>query len=256
MAGGTARPATAHDLTPPGRLMRVMTNVSRPLIALLLAAVAFFAVWTIALKPKSSSGAGGSSSGAGAYQSAIDKAHQAVSTANKASAAHGGTIATSTPRPATTTTPAHHGPAGAARLGASAPAATSPQTHSKTATTAQRSHPRTATAAAAARHRFDLVVNALRAHKTLALLFYNPAASDDRAVRSELATISQNARKVVKVAVPLSELASYQAIADEATVNSTPTLVLIDRARQATTIVGYASTFEIAHRIDDALATK
>src|SRR5207248_6175200 len=123
LAGGTVTRAAAHDLTPPGRLMRVMSHVSRPLIALLLATVAFFALWTIALKPKSSSGGGGSPSGVGAYQSAIDKAHGAVTTANQASAAHGGTVATSTPTPATRTTPAHPAAASAAKAGTSTPAA-------------------------------------------------------------------------------------------------------------------------------------
>src|SRR2546423_11112448 len=92
--------------------MVVMDNVSRPLIALLVGSVAFFAVWMIALKP---SGSGSSSSGgSSAYQSAIAKAHAAVATSNGASAAHGGTVAagahTASPPPRQTGTPAGAAP--------------------------------------------------------------------------------------------------------------------------------------------------
>ena len=36
--------------------------------------------------------------------------------------------------------------------------------------------------------------------------------------------------------------------------DSSPTLVLIDRARQATTIVGFTDRYEIAQRVADTLA--
>src|SRR5205823_13532782 len=70
----------------------VMDNVSRPLIALLVGSVAFFAVWMVALKP-SSSPSGSSGGGSSANHSAVAKAHQAVATSNGASVAHGGVIA-------------------------------------------------------------------------------------------------------------------------------------------------------------------
>ena len=72
-----------------------MTSVSRPLIGLLVACVAFFAVWTLALKPSSSS-SGGTKGGLGPYQSAIDKAHQAVANSQSAAAAQGSPV-TATP---------------------------------------------------------------------------------------------------------------------------------------------------------------
>ena len=61
---------------------------------------------------------------------------------------------------------------------------------------------------------------------------------------------------VVKLAVPLSELARYPVVTTQVPVSESPTLVLIDRAQQATTIVGFADRFEIAQRVDDALAAK
>ena len=53
-----------------------MGNVSRPLIALLVATVAFFALWIVALKPSSGTGTAGTSSqnGPGAYQHDINAA--------------------------------------------------------------------------------------------------------------------------------------------------------------------------------------
>jgi hypothetical protein len=219
-----------------------MDHVSRPLIALLVASVAFFAVWTLALKPNSSNGGGSGSSGAGSYQSAIDKAHQAVTNSNKASVAHGATIVTNTtpPSAATATTPATGSPT-------TAPSASA--TRSKASASASA----TATKATA-KDRSAVVTRALRAHKVVALLFFNPLSSDDRAVQQELTSISAHSGKVVKLAVPLDELSRYKVVSGQVPVSSSPTLVLIDRAGQASTIVGYASSFEIAHRIDDALA--
>ena len=80
--------------------MMVMPHVSRPLIALLVGTVAFFALWIVALKPQTSGN--GSSGKARPLQSAVDKAHAAVAQSNAASVAHGGTVATT---PTTPTTP-------------------------------------------------------------------------------------------------------------------------------------------------------
>jgi hypothetical protein len=222
---------------------RVMTHVSRPLIAILLGTVVFFAVWTVALKPHSStSGGGGSSSGVGSYQSAIDKAHQAVTTSAKASVAHGGTL----PPSATTSTTA----APATTTHAASAAAT---TQATTATAMTSAAP-TATPVSAAQQGLGTTESALDTGKVVALLFYNPAGADDRAVRQELAAVPTNGNEVVKLAVPLSEAGKYTFITANVQLDSSPTLVLIDRAKQATTIVGFADRYEIAQRVADTLA--
>jgi hypothetical protein len=234
--------------------MSYMGHVSRPLIALLVGTVAFFAVWTIALKPKSSSSGGSGSSAAGAYQSAIDKAHQAVTTSNNASVAHGGTVATT----AATTTAATSTPAPAAQATATTPTAAGSSTKAAAASTTgtKPSSSQSTAVTGTAKDRSALVVQALRAHKVVALLFFNPLASDDRAVEQELASISVRSGKVVKLAVPLKELSRYHVVTNQVPVNASPTLVLIDRSWQATTLIGYATAFELTHRIDDALAVK
>jgi hypothetical protein len=43
-------------------------------------------------------------------------------------------------------------------------------------------------------------------------------------------------------------------VTNQVPVNESPTLVLIDAQRHASTIVGFADRFEIAHRVADALA--
>ncbi|MDQ6775166.1 MAG: hypothetical protein M3071_02860, partial [Actinomycetota bacterium] len=65
-----------------------MTRPSRPLLGLLVATVAFFALWIVALKPSSSSTTG--NSGVGQYQSAINAAKAAVATQNHTNAAAAG----------------------------------------------------------------------------------------------------------------------------------------------------------------------
>lgn len=206
-----------------------MQHVSRPLIGLLVATVAFFALWIVALKPSSSK-----SGGLGQYQSAINAAHNVVKLSAGAAAAQGSGLA-SAPATAAPATPA---PATAAATTAAA-------------TTAAPARP-----LSTATQRLNTVEGALRRHHVVAILFFNPAAADDRAVKHELSTVPTHKGAVAKLAVPLNELASYTLVTSQVPVSSSPTLVLIDRADQATTIVGFADRFEIAQNVDDALAVK
>ncbi len=196
-----------------------MTHVSRPLIGLLLATVVLFALWTVALKPRGSSGgAGGSGNqGLGQYQADINAAHRAVGTANAASARAGAV-------PARTT---------AARASAAAHLLRKP-----------------------AETRLASVEHALRSHRVVALLFYNPGAPDDRAVHQELAGVPIHGGRVFKLAIPVGEIRSYTSITEQLSVNLSPTLVLVAPDRQTDEIVGYADPFEISQRVDDALALR
>jgi hypothetical protein len=216
-----------------------MARLPKPLIGLLLGTIAFFAIWMVALKPKTSAG-GGSQGGVGQYQSAINQAHQAVTTSDQANAKLGAPTATApAPKPATPATPAK------------------PATTAKTSTTAKATP--TAKGAAttqSAASGVRTIQSAIRAGKVVAVLFYNGAAADDRAVKSELAAVPTHGGKVVKLAVPVSQLTKYSIVTQQIPVVTAPTLVLIDAKRQATTITGYADPVEIAQRIDDALSAK
>jgi hypothetical protein len=223
-----------------------MANVSRPLIALLVGTVAFFAVWLVALKPSSPTGA--SSGGSiGQLQGPINAAKSVQGTVDASAAKDGGTPgATSIPTtslPAVTTTPAVATTPAATPAVATTPAPT-------TATTATRTQ-----ALAPAKARLNTVQRALKEHKVVALLFYNPAAADDVAVKREMKAIPARRGAVIKLSVPLSELSHYTAVTDHVQVQYSPTLVLIDRHANATTLVGFADTFEIANRVDDALTS-
>jgi hypothetical protein len=202
-----------------------MDNVSRPLIGVLIAAVAALALGYVMLSPSSSSKTG-QPRGLGQYQSAINKAHQAATTANAASAAEGGTVAT---------------------------------TSTTSATSRSVTAPRSATKRVAQHVQVDAntpqgIAHALQKRKVVALLFYNPAATDDKAVKQELASVSTHSGKVVKLAVPIGQLARYSLVTNQVPIQVSPTLVLIDRSRDATTIVGFSDRFEIAQRVDDALS--
>jgi hypothetical protein len=98
-----------------------------------------------------------------------------------------------------------------------------------------------------------VVTRALKEHKVLALLVYNPAAADDRAVNTELKSIPTLSGRVVKLTVPVQDLGGFSSLLNEVPVNFSPTLVLIDKHRQADEIAGFADTFEIAQRVDAAL---
>ncbi len=241
-----------------------MDSVSRPLIALLLGTVAVFAVWLVALKP-SSSGGGAGPARPGAYASAIAKAHAAVATSAAASVAHGGAVGTAAPTP----------PAGAGTprtvgstprpvvstpvqpvLGTRFRGRTHPVTRARTRSTTNVAQSRGRASASTAASRINAVTRALKANKTIALLFYNSAAADDRAVRQELAAVPAHGSRVLKLAVPLAELAHYAVVTDQVTVNASPTLVLIDGTHRASTLVGFADRFEIAQRVTDALASR
>ncbi|HEY1591248.1 MAG TPA: hypothetical protein VGF81_05615 [Solirubrobacteraceae bacterium] len=222
-----------------------MTHVSRPLIGLLLATVVLFALWTVALKPHGSSGgAGGSANqGLGQYQADINAAHRAVGTANAASARAGA-------MPARTTAPT--APAAAHPTATVHPAAT--------ARAAQAARPRPVAHPAPARKpaetRLASVEHAIRSHRVVALLFYNPGAPDDRAVHQELAGVPTHGGRVFKLAIPVGEIRSYTSITEQLSVNLSPTLVLVAPDRQTDEIVGYADPFEISQRVDDALALR
>ncbi len=216
-----------------------MGNVPRPLIGLLVATVAFFALWIVALKPSSNS-TGGATKGLGAYQSAINAAHAAVATSKRAAAAADGTDASTS-----SVAPASSQPAPRTRIASTASTASR---HSSAARVSVNS-----AAAAASRQQVSTVERALASGKVLALLFYNPAGADDQAVRQELSAVPTHSGKVVKLAVPISQLASYPVVTSQVPVMSSPTLVLIDRSRQAWTIVGFSDRYEISQRVADAL---
>ena len=259
--------------------MTLMPHVSRPLIGLLVATVLFFGLWIVALQPGSSSPGG--NQGLGRYQPAINAAKASVAAQNRAAAAANATsvdgttsatapsgaaataatpttpaTSTTAATPATAATPTTSAqPATAAKpaAAASAPRATAA---TKTASRTRTAKPAAAPHVATPTERLNVVDQALKHHRVLALLFYNPAAADDQAVKQELRTIPTRRGRVVKLAIPVDEVASYPVVTNQVPIQGSPTLVIIDRSAQAFTLVGFSSAFEIAHRVDDALSMR
>ena len=241
---------------------------AKPLIGLLLATIVFFGLWLVALKPGSST-SGGQPNGLGQYQSAINKAHQAVATSNAANAKLDAPTATaqapksptpatgSAAKPATTVkaSPAAKPVAKAAPATKAAPVAKTKVNVKKLEATSKPA-PAHAPVAPSAAAQEKLIANAVAAHDVVAVLFYNPAAADDQAMKQELSAVPTHGGQVVKLAVPVSELTQFQGITAQIPVVTAPTLILIDPARQATVMTGYASQLEINQRVADALAVK
>jgi len=129
-----------------------------------------------------------------------------------------------------------------------------------TARAAQAARPRPVAHPAPARKpaetRLASVEHAIRSHRVVALLFYNPGAPDDRAVHQELAGVPTHGGRVFKLAIPVGEIRSYTSITEQLSVNLSPTLVLVAPDRETDEIVGYADPFEISQRVDDALALR
>jgi hypothetical protein len=240
-----------------------MGNVSRPLIGLLVATVAMFALWTVALKPSGSPDAS-SPQGLTKYQSAVAKARAAVATSKtEASTQTGGKPASTSP----TEPQAPRATSSKATASTSTTATTATTTAATTATTATTptvthstvtSPASKATAPAGTKPvppRLDAVSRALIAKRAIALLFYNPVAADDQAIKGELAAVPGDHGRVLKLAVPITQMTRYP-VTTQLQIAQSPTLVLIDRHHDATTIVGFADRFEIAQRVLDALAAK
>jgi hypothetical protein len=212
-----------------------MANVSKPLLGLLAASVIALALMLVVFKG-SSGGAGGQS---GVDQSAINKAHQAVVTSNAANAHLGAPTATTPAAGTHATAPAH-------------PASSGPTSGHKPASAPSTARP--APALPNTPPQVGQVEAALSQHKVIGLLFYNPAASDDAAVATELAA-AQVAPGVVKIAVPVSEVSQFPMVTATVPVTSSPTLLLINSAGDATPLAGFADRFEIAQRLN-ALAAQ
>jgi hypothetical protein len=243
-----------------------MDRVSRPLIGLLVATVAFFALWVTMLKPSSpTSGANAGNiaknPGLGQLEGALTAAHAAVATANSASARSGGTVVATSPNHLGVA-PAHSSstPVPAKRVAGTRPAVRghSPvhrTSHSRTHGN-RRVHVVRAAAHLTPAGRLALVTRSLAHHRVLALLFFNAGAADDRAVSRELAAVPVHRGAVVKLAIPLAEVASYATLTARAPIGASPTLLIVDRARGAVELVGFADRFEIAERVADALTVK
>jgi hypothetical protein len=217
-----------------------MSQVSRPMQIALGAVLLFLAVWMVALRPKSDSASeapapapasqpadSGAAPGVDGLSRAVDKAQDAVTTAN------GGT----------------------AQSGADAPAA-SGGAAAKSAGADRGARGRIDTRPIHTHGPVASVRAALRMHKAIAIAFVDSATADSRAVDRELLHVSRFGGRAFTLSVPLADLADYSFITGTVEVTVAPTVVIVDPQRRATEIVGAADRVEIEQRLADALKAK
>jgi hypothetical protein len=266
-----------------------MGQVSRPIQFLLLAVLAFAALWFVALRPKAPSDspapstpvtpvvkpAPTKSSLPGGLGPAVDKARDAR-TQSDAAAGKPGAVAPQAPAKPAAVTPAPAKPAAvtpapakpAAVASQPAPVPAKSLTAAKPATAAQPAKPTAAAAkpgpapprAAPARSapaaqpgpRLDgpgpsplKVARALVRHQAAVLLFYNPASSDDLAVRSEMAGVSSQGGRVATWSIPVRDLSRFSMLLTGVQILQTPSVVVITGTRPTIQLAGFTDRTEI-----------
>jgi hypothetical protein len=98
----------------------------------------------------------------------------------------------------------------------------------------------------------------VQAGRTVVLLFYHPSAAsaDDQAVRRAVKGVDRHDGKVRVYSASLGKIGQYEAITKAATIQSTPTVLVIDRKAQVRSIEGLTVTREIDALVDRALKVK
>ncbi len=264
--------------------MDAVPHVSRPLQIALLVVLVVGAAWLLVLRPKGS-GAGapaastpaattpatttGSAGHAlGGLGRAIDKARatkaagdQQATQASNESATSGGTSAAA----GSTAAGPSAGSSGGSTIGSSASSsATAGSTSSSNASAGATSSSTPSRSGLGASSLAGLshvggasspaaVASALAHHRVVALLFWNPAAADDRYVRAALKQVHFSRRRVLIAAAPIARIAQYTPVTGSLSITESPTIVVVDPTGRAHLLVGYVDPAEIARAIQRAL---
>jgi hypothetical protein len=83
------------------------------------------------------------------------------------------------------------------------------------------------------------VAKALKAKKTVVILFWNKSGVDDRSVKKSIDRLSRRDGKVAKFTETVKSLSRYTRITSAASVTTTPSLVVVNRRGQAEVLAGY-----------------
>jgi hypothetical protein len=215
-----------------------MNEVSRPVQIALLAVVLFAAAWFVALKP------GDDAAPAPAPAETTAAAPAPAPTTPETTAA--------APEP---TTEAAAQPAG----GTAATASVS----EVAATGATRASTAILTDKGAAPTGDDDVVQisalpsdvrrAISRKKVVVLLFWNPKAADDRSVKASVRKTDRHGGKVFVKIDTTKHVSAYSGITGGAQVLQTPTIITVDRRKQARTLVGYVDSATLDQAVRAAL---
>ena len=216
-----------------------MSQISPPVRIVAVVAVAFLAIYMVALRPKSSTPtpaatptpAGNVNTG----KPAVTQFGKAVQQAQGAAKA---------------TEKQVQGEVKSA--GDSTDSATSSKSGSGAATRSTSSPAATAAAAVDVKGLPRPVAKAVKQHKVMALLFWNGRSADDHAVRAAFRHVLRFRGAVFAHVAPLDAIARYSKITQGADVQQSPTVVVVDRDMKATTLVGYVDTDTINQAVVDA----
>lgn len=208
-----------------------MSQISPPIRILLVAAVALAAVWVLVLQPKSDD---------------VEPAPEPTGIARDAD----GPVAN------TKLGQAVQAAEGAAQQSEERSAAVSGETAQAPSTTATEP----ATSVAKEEAPVDPALAKLpdwlassMDKKVVAILFWNRDASDDRRTHAALGDAFKADGRVVTRSVPIGRIARYGSVARGVDITQSPTLMVIDRERNATALVGYVNVDTINQAIIDGL---
>ncbi len=257
-----------------------MTQISRPFQIALVAFALFVAVWFVALRGHSTSstgGAGSSASGSSAPATpsaaaqaksaaaptpiyhgpapgvqgltrAVNKAHGAVAQ-SQSDAKHfehaeaASTTASTTASGTTTST-------------VTVKRSTSPTVHHTTVvhrTTITKHSSSTGKPAATTPRMQATVEHELQQGKTVLVLFWNPHGSDDVAVHKELPAVQHAlGGKVAVHYASASQVGAFGSITHAVQVYQTPTLLIVNRHGQTTTLTGLTDAFSIEQAVSES----
>lgn len=213
-----------------------VSQVSLPMRIALLATLAFSALWLVALRPKAPPESATpapvpvqSAPGKAAEQARGAADASQASAAEKQAAADAAGTEAGTAKP---TTPADTAPA---KPGAIDIEAIGGKVDSKAV---------------------KAVIADIKAGKVVVLLFWDRNVSDDRAVRTAVASVSTRNGKVAKHVASLDALADYEPITRGVPVVTSPTVLIIDRARRARSVAGLTTHGELDELVSRALKVK
>jgi hypothetical protein len=97
------------------------------------------------------------------------------------------------------------------------------------------------------------VKRALDAHKVVAVLFWNPRAIDDRSVHASLEAVPRRGGKVAVFSDRVKNLSRYTRISTATSINTTPSLVVVNRKGEAEVVTGYLDRQTVAQYVRNAL---
>ena len=220
-----------------------MSQISPPLRIAMIVAVLFLAVWMVALRPSGGDtaetavappAAGNVATGAPAQSApgqVAQTAQNAAQTAEDAAKTSAGETAADNVTPATAGTAASAG--------------------------TQQAAPSAAVDPKDVDSGLPLgVLKAIAEKKVLVMLFWNPRAADDRAVRREIRALPSHRGRVSVHVANIAKVARYASITRGVNLAQSPTTVVVDAKLGATPLVGFADRAEIDQVVSDALRVK